>query len=162
VKGSLTMAGAPILGWTLFQLTPSIVARWNARWFHPFVGLGVDLSFGHVDGGVDLKLDLRLEQPTQDTLSESVVDTWTTTSPRVFGLRPMLGLEFDLTRRLKLVLQADLGFYVRQHPGDMGTPGFEAEARKEAPSSLYVQTIDGEPLFPLVFAAALGMRYDYH
>jgi hypothetical protein len=74
----------------------------------------------------------------------------------------MIGFEFDLTKRLKLVLQADLGFYIRQHPGDLKNPGLEADARKEAPNSLYVQTIDGEPLFPLVFAAGLGMRYDYH
>jgi hypothetical protein len=162
VKGSLSMAGAPILGWTLYQVSPALVARWNAAWFHPFVGLGVDLTFGHVDGGVDLKLKLDLQAPQAATAEESLVDTWTTTAPRVFGLRPMVGFELDFTRRLKLVLQADLGYYVRRHPGDMGIPGLEEAARREAPQSLYVQTIDGEPLSPLVFAAGLGVRYDYH
>lgn len=162
VKGSLAMAGAPILGWTLYQVSPAIVARWNVAWFHPFIGLGLDLTFGHVDGGVDLKLKLDLQAPQVATAEESLIDTWTTTAPRVFGLRPMVGFEIDFTRRLKLVLQADLGYYVRRHPGDMGIPGLEASARQEAPQSLYVQTIDGEPLSPFVFAAGLGVRYDYH
>ena len=162
VAGSLRFTGAPVLGWTLFQLAPAIVARWNLRWFHPYIGAAIDLTLGHVDGGLDLELELTLTRPTPSTAREKITETMTSTSPRVFGLRPMLGLEIDLTRRLKVVLQADLGYYVRQSPGDLRSPGLEEQARREAPQGLYVQTLDGEPLSPLVFVGGLGVRYDYH
>ncbi len=162
VAGNLAFSGAPILGWDLFQITPALVARWKLAWFRPYLGLAMDLTFGHVDSGLDMTLSVTLTQPTQESASEKLTETLASMPPRVFGLRPIIGFEFALTQRLKLILQGDLGFYVRQHPGDMKNPGLEVEARKEAPDSLYVQTIDGEPLFPFVFAAGLGVRYDYH
>ncbi len=162
VAGNLSMSGAPILGWDLYQLTPALVARWKLAWFRPYIGVALDLTFGHVDSGLDVELSLTVTHPNPGSYSESLTETTASMPPRVFGVRPIIGFEFALTQRLKLVLQGDLGFYVRQHPGDMKNPGLEKGARKEVPDSLYVQTIDGEPLFPFVFAAGLGVRYDYH
>ena len=51
VAGNLAFSGAPILGWDLFQITPALVARWKLAWFRPYLGLAMDLTFGHVDSG---------------------------------------------------------------------------------------------------------------
>jgi hypothetical protein len=111
--------GAPILGWDIVQLSLEQRAVWDLGFFHPYLGVGVDLATGHVDSGVDLESDLRVTRPKDfvervGSFREAILPrqdlTLKTVEPRSVGARGIAGFELALSEGLTVATegQADL------------------------------------------------------
>lgn len=117
--------GAPILGWDIWQLSAELRATWGFGFFHPFLGGGLDLAWGHVDSGSDLALDARITSPAPlvdaaervfgnakiaDVIERQSV-TFKSVDPRPVGGRLLAGMEFDLGDHFRLPIegQYDVG-----------------------------------------------------
>lgn len=114
-------SGAPIMGWDIYQASVEERMVWDAGFWHPYLGVGVDFAWGHVDSGTDLELDARLSGPTP------LVDAWkqanngsaqllsiiprqrrtlVSVDPRSVGGRLIAGTEFDIGDSVRFALGA--------------------------------------------------------
>jgi hypothetical protein len=125
LDGGVTFTGAPIIGWDIWQASFESRAIWDADFWHPFVGGGVDLAFGSVDSGTKLAMEGGFvgpadfvdeftsavgARPTFILLEPSDITVYTR-EPRLFGGRALGGMEFDLgsVMRLGFEAQVDVG-----------------------------------------------------
>jgi hypothetical protein len=160
IKGSIEFQGAPLIGWDIFQISPELRLKWKIGSIHPFLGLGLDFSFGHIDGGLDLKIGFNLTHPEQISESESETLTLTTEKPRTFGLRPLIGIESHLTKNLKTMLQANIEFFLHQKPN----PNLEPEIKRlmgQDPNYEYNRAKEESGFDSPVYMIGLNIRYEF-
>lgn len=117
--------GAPVIGWDIWQLSLEERAQWDVGFWRPFLGFGLDLATGHVDGGIDnFEIDVRATGPAhlmsalkQANIHPKILGlfprqevTIRTTDVRQIGARAIAGMEFNLGGAIRLPLEGQFDF----------------------------------------------------
>lgn len=161
VAGNLNLSGAPVLGWDLWQVSPELRVAWKLGWFHPYFGVAADLTFGHIDAGLDIRIKITLTEPEKAEESAKELVTLATQQPALFSLRPVLGFQFALSEHFHLVLEGQASLTFNPQPNQALDPEIKGilDNSSKADEMLYNTTAAGS-LAPVSFTASLGIRYD--
>lgn len=171
VTGSFNLSGAPVLEWFLTQIQLDAKAAWAFDWFQPYVGFGVDFTYGKItsslEGSMSLQIDevggqgfgsgplVKNDADFSSSLAEEV--------PTFAALHPVGGLQFQLSESFHITLQGDvhLPFQQQATKQDEQVDEFFTVDGKRNDNFYYIRYRDSTSLFRNpVFGAALGLRYD--
>jgi hypothetical protein len=118
VTGTYAFTGGPEMRWAMTQVAPEVRLVWVIGPFKPFVGLGVGITEGEVQGGAEVttlvtvdtgSVDLGFgEQEIDGGLEQASTSTdLFRTTPARFTVRPHAGVDIDLGA-LAIALQVDM------------------------------------------------------